>query len=61
MKVIKHGYNGYSTQCLKCRCLFEYELKDIDAQNNVTCPDCGNKTMHRSCDYQTNSQIGDKK
>ena len=30
IKVIKHGYNRYQTQCNNCKCEFEYELEDIE-------------------------------
>ena len=45
IKVIKHGYRKYTTECLTCKCFFEYELEDIE-QGYVKCPDCGHICSH---------------
>ena len=45
IKVIKHGYKKYHTQCNNCYCHFEYELEDIE-NGSVKCPDC-----HYHCNH----------
>lgn len=60
IKVIKHGYARYQTQCDNCKCEFEYGLEDI--QNGfVKCPDCGERCWHNSTlNRLWGSQIKDK-
>ena len=52
IKVIKHGYARYQTQCNICECEFEYGLEDIQRGKKecvyVACPDCGEHCLHIS-------------
>lgn len=53
IKVVKHGYKGYSTVCYKCGCEFTYELEDIK-EGYVSCPDCNEKSLHN---YSLNVRV----
>lgn len=46
IKVIKSKQDKFTRQCDKCACIYEYELEDIDNENNTTCPECNNKNFH---------------
>lgn len=58
-RIIKHGYNNYTTTCDNCHCFFEYEIKDVE-NGYVSCPDCGDKCKHLYINYVVGSQIKEK-
>lgn len=57
--ILDNGYNRFQTQCTKCGCEFEYDIKTIKGKYHyfyVTCPICGKQCEHslkenvRKCD-----------
>lgn len=50
-KIIKGAFTKFVTDCQKCGCQFEYELRDVLCSNvtlklTIPCPDCGFYTPH---------------
>lgn len=47
--ILDNGYNRFQTQCTKCGCEFEYDIKTIKGKRYyfyVTCPICGKQCEH---------------
>ena len=47
IKILSNGFNRFQTQCTKCGCEYEYDIKNVDFGKRkrehgfVRCPVCG--------------------
>ena len=53
IKILSNGFNRFQTQCTKCGCEYEYDIKNVDFGKKkrgyglIKCPVCGCLSEHR--------------
>ena len=52
MKLVTKGKKKFTGRCVRCGCIFEYDLTDLSPTDMVHCPDCGKLYAHPRQDLE---------
>ena len=59
MKIIKHGEQLYGFTCSLCGCVWRAGKSEVDEDECMTCPDCGNREFGKIMypNYKVNNHL----